>query len=856
MTRTYSDYYDQLGWRESSSIPGGVQNYGAENSLHYIGKYQLSEVALIDAGYYTKSSKNYNNDWTGIWTGKNGINSKEDFFNNGEVQEIAVREYSSKNWGYIKSKSLGSLEKYEGQILNGIKITVDGMIAGSHLVGIGKLKIYLESGGDIVPTDGNNVPITTYITELEGNQLPFTANHDGNDTINGGSGNDTLNGGDGNDALNAGSGNDTYIFKGNFGSDIISGDHDGTIIIDDQTISGDANLINASTNIYQLGAFTIKASNGNLLISYNGNPNSKTVTITDFTNGDFGINLTTAPIEQAPIPGKPIQGAYEQFLNAVATISAPKDPLIIDLNKDGIELNSWQNSGVLFDLNKDGLKESTAWVKSEADGGDDVFLAIDKNNNNSIDDIEELFGNADQSGFLQLAAYDSNKDNLINSTDTQFNLLKLWHDKNANGTTEAGELTTLTQNNIKELSLNAINATQVINGSIRSQKADVTFTNNTKTTINEVWFGVDNFNSIDDITPDTNIELEALLLPFSRGYGNLNSWTVSMSLDPELLELAKTINNLDPKDFYKIDDLFTSFLFKWANIPDNITALEVYGKDTAGSDILNATFLNSGFDPRKAAFLEKITSLDFTLQIRSNPMNFIEESWNLFYNSLLSRFLVQGTYKEIFPEASYNFITDEIDLNSTLDETITNIKSLNQSLDQSNFINYAYYAQNILQLNKDQFNDPQFDSKVETMINDIVASVTVTGFNFNGRDACPSGQKQSSGLFLASEREKEQSDAFPGANRLRMSAANEKSGAACSSQNRTQSTNNSMNLFSSCKKQELNKFISINYKANALTFCFEANASKQPLASIKAKVANDNFKNFSKNKRITKIYKN
>jgi len=41
--------------------------------------YQMGEAALIDAGYY-KADGTKTNDWTGQWTGKNGIYSKQDFF--------------------------------------------------------------------------------------------------------------------------------------------------------------------------------------------------------------------------------------------------------------------------------------------------------------------------------------------------------------------------------------------------------------------------------------------------------------------------------------------------------------------------------------------------------------------------------------------------------------------------------------------------------------------------------------------------------------------------------------------------------------------------------------------------------
>ena len=57
-------YFDAIGQRES----GG--DYGIRNNWGYLGKYQMGESALVDAGYYIKSLPDYNNDWTGKFTGK------------------------------------------------------------------------------------------------------------------------------------------------------------------------------------------------------------------------------------------------------------------------------------------------------------------------------------------------------------------------------------------------------------------------------------------------------------------------------------------------------------------------------------------------------------------------------------------------------------------------------------------------------------------------------------------------------------------------------------------------------------------------------------------------------------------
>ncbi len=154
-----------------------------------------------------------------------------------------------------------------------------------------------------------------------------------------------------------------------------------------------------------------------------------------------------------------LSAAYWKFLDSIA--KSLIDPLIIDLNNNGIALDSWQTSAALFDLNGNGTKENTGWTKAN---GDDAFLVIDKNSNGKIDDITEMFGNANIPGFTELAKYDSNKDNLINSLDSQFSLLRLWNDKNANGTVDTGEMTTLAANGITEISLNKYNRNTLIAG--------------------------------------------------------------------------------------------------------------------------------------------------------------------------------------------------------------------------------------------------------------------------------------------------------------------------------------------------------------------------------------------------------
>ena len=72
------EFLDALAKMES----GG--NYKAFNKYGYAGKYQMGEMAMIDVGYYIKKG-NFNNDWSGFFTGKDGVYSITDFLNNAQA---------------------------------------------------------------------------------------------------------------------------------------------------------------------------------------------------------------------------------------------------------------------------------------------------------------------------------------------------------------------------------------------------------------------------------------------------------------------------------------------------------------------------------------------------------------------------------------------------------------------------------------------------------------------------------------------------------------------------------------------------------------------------------------------------
>ena len=123
----------------------------------------MGEAALVDAGYYFKPSRKYNNDWSGNFLGKDGVNSIQDFLNNPKAQENAQIIFKKKQWSYLRA--VGALN-YLGLIVNDILITPSGLLAGAHLKGASSVIQYLKSAGKSVLKDGFGTSIESYIRQF------------------------------------------------------------------------------------------------------------------------------------------------------------------------------------------------------------------------------------------------------------------------------------------------------------------------------------------------------------------------------------------------------------------------------------------------------------------------------------------------------------------------------------------------------------------------------------------------------------------------------------------------------------------------------------------------------------------
>ncbi|MFM8274688.1 MAG: tetratricopeptide repeat protein [Gemmata sp.] len=127
-------------------------------------------------------------------------------------------------------------------------------------------------------------------------------------------------------------------------------------------------------------------------------------------------------------------------------------PLAVPL-KDGLSATDLEARGaaVAFDADGTGLRAKWTWINSNA-----AWLVHDPKRTGKVTSALQMFGNVTfwlfwETGYDALAALDDNRDGVL--TGKELDGLALWHDANGNGVCDPGEVKTLAEHGVVQLSV-------------------------------------------------------------------------------------------------------------------------------------------------------------------------------------------------------------------------------------------------------------------------------------------------------------------------------------------------------------------------------------------------------------------
>lgn len=135
------------GFKEAVAFKESRGNYRTINEFGYMGKYQFGIGTLELLGIYNGS----------------------EFLNSPQLQEAAFYTNTSRNkWILIRD-----IARFEGKVINGVKVTESGILAAAHLAGPGSVKKYLRSFGAQAFSDAFGTSIKNYMKRFAGYDTSF-----------------------------------------------------------------------------------------------------------------------------------------------------------------------------------------------------------------------------------------------------------------------------------------------------------------------------------------------------------------------------------------------------------------------------------------------------------------------------------------------------------------------------------------------------------------------------------------------------------------------------------------------------------------------------------------------------------
>ena len=321
------------------------------------------------------------------------------------------------------------------------------------------------------------------------------------------------------------------------------------------------------------------------------------------------------------------------FQKAQAEQNRRIDPLVFDLDGDGITTVSLEESNAFFDLDNNGFAEKTSWV-----GVKEGLLAYDKNGDGIINGGNELFGDRTlmkdgktlaSSGFAALTEYDDNKDGKIDSNDVIYALLRIWQDADGDGIASAGELRRLIDLGIVSIGLSYSN-TGVTDSANNIQVRTGTFTlaDGSSRTVGEYLLNRNPVHSVD--SSPIEISDGVALLPNVQGAGNVGSLHKAIMQDKSGSLRSLVEQFITEKDVAKREALTEDILTHWA-----------------GADSVDPKSRGDVFDARKLAVLEKFFGAEFQGIPNANSAPLLKSSYTKLFEVVYVSLISQAQLKDI-----------------------------------------------------------------------------------------------------------------------------------------------------------------------------------------------------------------
>ncbi|WOQ86427.1 calcium-binding protein [Vibrio cholerae] len=348
------------------------------------------------------------------------------------------------------------------------------------------------------------------------------------------------------------------------------------------------------------------------------------------------------------------------------------DPLVLDLDGDGLDFLSLDNSQAKFDLTGNGFATHTSWLS-----GDDGFLAIDKNNDGSINNIDELFGREDITGFEELELLDSNGDGKISIEDAAFEQLLIWQDKNGDGASTQEELKKLSDYDITEISLDRSASGAEKNDVLLEEVGHYVTVdangNRQEDLLGDVLFSTRPTYS--EFVGEVTLTDAAKAIANIQGYGMMPDLNAAMSLNKEfeaqILQFTRDLSS------QTLTSGFDDILYSWAG-SKGLTLTDIDSTPNLSADengLVRFPNANVTLSIEQLGVLKAYTGIN-TLEVGDGIWNangqthttgqLYLEAWNSIRANLVAKFAVsQGLLDHLIPSVTYDAASDT--LQSTFD---------------------------------------------------------------------------------------------------------------------------------------------------------------------------------------------